>query len=76
MRNHTFMDREFGRDHYDAGDHGTYRPGLVFVMMSFVSAQSRETFVAFTAESRYYFGLHSGPQHGAQFLLSSAAPAL
>lgn len=38
------MDREFGRADYDADDEGTFEPGLVFVMMSFVSEDSDVTY--------------------------------
>lgn len=34
-REHTFMDREFGRADYDPDDDGTFVPDLVFVGMSF-----------------------------------------
>lgn len=44
------MDREFGRDDYDADDEGTFERGLVFVMMSFVSADSNVTYTAIKDE--------------------------
>lgn len=34
-RNHTFMDREFGRPDYDPEDQGDFEKGLVFVIMPF-----------------------------------------
>lgn len=40
------MDREFGGDDYDPTDRGTFSRGLVFVMMSFQSEDSREVFAA------------------------------
>lgn len=34
-RQHTFMDREFGRPDYDPSDDGDFEEGLVFVIMPF-----------------------------------------
>ena len=34
-RDHTFMDREFGRPGYDPEDQGEFEEGLVFVIMPF-----------------------------------------
>ncbi len=34
-RDHSFMDREFGRNRYDPDDEGEFVPDLVFVGMSF-----------------------------------------
>jgi hypothetical protein len=45
-RDHTFMDREFGRSDYDPDDKGTFESGLVFVMMPFVSEDSNQVYVA------------------------------
>lgn len=36
-RQHTFMDREFGRAAYDSDDDGTFERGLVLVIMAFGS---------------------------------------
>ena len=49
-RHHTFMDREFGGRNYDPDDQGTFSPGLVFVMMSFQSDDSRDVFSAVKEE--------------------------
>lgn len=49
-RQHTFMDREFGRGPYDPDDRGTYDEGLVFLMMPFVSEDSRQVFEAIRDE--------------------------
>ena len=45
-RKHTFMDREFGRGDYDPDDQGTFDRGLVFVMMPFLSEDSRDIYDA------------------------------
>lgn len=49
-RRHTFMDREFGRDDFDADDEGAFERDLVFVMMSFVSEDSNTTYAAIKEE--------------------------
>jgi len=45
-RDHTFMDREFGRAAFDPDDEGTFERGLVFVMMPFVSPDSGDVYSA------------------------------
>lgn len=50
MRQHTFMDRTFGRPDYDPEDEGDFERGLVFVMMSFVSNDSQEVYAAINDE--------------------------
>jgi hypothetical protein len=45
-RQHTFMDREFGRRAYDPGDHGTFVPNTVFVIMPFSSNESEQRYIA------------------------------
>ena len=49
-RKHTFMDRTFGRPGYDPVDQGEFEPNLVFVMMSFVGDDMRETYSAIKDE--------------------------
>ena len=44
------MDREFGGRDYDPHDRGTFTPGIVFVMMSFQSLDSRDVFTAIKDE--------------------------
>jgi len=51
-RKHTFMDRAFGRADYDPNDRGQFVPNLVFVMMSFVSENSCDVYVAIKDECR------------------------
>lgn len=43
-RQHTFMDREFGRDDYEPEDQGSFERGLVFVMMPFHEPDSDNVF--------------------------------
>ena len=43
-RQHTFMDREFGRSDYDPDDRGTFERGLVFVIMPFTSPDAAATY--------------------------------
>jgi hypothetical protein len=49
-RQHTFMDREFGRQDYDPSDRGTFDSGLVFVIMPFTSADSAQVYAAIREE--------------------------
>lgn len=44
MRQHTFMDREFGRYDYDPDDQGDFTPNLVFVAMAFTGQESTEVY--------------------------------
>ena len=45
-RDHTFMDREFGRPDYDPDDQGEFERGLVFVVMPFQGQDMTEAYAA------------------------------
>jgi len=49
-RQHTFMDREFGRPNYDPNDAGEFQPNLVFVIMPFQGDEMTETYSTIKAE--------------------------
>ena len=51
-REHTFMDREFGRPDYDPSDAGSFERGLVFVIMPFSGADMDDTYRAVKDECR------------------------
>jgi hypothetical protein len=49
-RDHTFMDREFGRPAYDPNDGGDFEQGLVFVIMSFTGDAMSSVYAAIKEE--------------------------
>lgn len=51
-REHTFMDREFGRPDYDPADEGTFEKGLVFVIMPFGGTEMDNAYSAIKDECR------------------------
>jgi hypothetical protein len=51
-RDHTFMDREFGRTAYDASDPGEFESGLVFVIMSFTGDEMSNVYATIKDECR------------------------
>ncbi len=51
-RNHTFMDREFGRTDYDPDDQGDFEEGLVFVVMPFRGQDMTDAYVAIKDECK------------------------
>jgi hypothetical protein len=51
-RQHTFMDREFGRSDYDPSDEGDFEKGLVFVIMPFTGVDMDEVYGAVKDECR------------------------
>jgi hypothetical protein len=51
-RQHTFMDREFGRSDYDPSDEGDFEKGLVFVIMPFTGVDMDEVYSAVKDECR------------------------
>jgi len=51
-RDHTFMDREFGRPDYDPDDQGEFERGLVFVVMPFRGQDMTETYTAIKDECK------------------------
>ena len=52
MRNHTFMDREFGKTDYDPDDQGSFEKGLVFVVMPFRGQDMTDTYSAIKDECK------------------------
>jgi len=58
MREHTFMDREFGRRDYDPDDHGEFIRDLVFVIMPFSGPESADVLAAIKDECGK-LGLHA-----------------
>jgi hypothetical protein len=71
-RNHTFMDREFRRRDYDSDDRGTFESGLVFVIMPFVSDDSKSIYAAIKEEcSRLELkATRVDEGHGSGFIIS------
>jgi hypothetical protein len=51
-RDHTFMDREFGRPDYDPDDQGEFERGLVFVIMPFRGQDMTEAYAAIKDECK------------------------
>lgn len=51
-RNHTFMDREFGRSNYDSDDQGEFEEGFVFVIMPFKGQEMENTYAAIKDECK------------------------
>lgn len=51
-RDHTFMDREFGRLDYDPEDQGEFEEGLVFVIMPFRGQDMTDAFAAIKDECK------------------------
>src|SRR4051812_42911247 len=51
-RDHSFMDREFGRPAYDPTDSGEFERDLVFVIMSFSGVEMDEVYNAIKGECR------------------------
>ena len=51
-RQHTFMDREFGKPDYDSSDEGDFERGLVFVIMPFSGVDMDEAYKAIKDECR------------------------
>ena len=51
-RDHTFMDREFGRPDYDLEDQGEFEEGLVFVIMPFRGQDMTDAYVAIKDECK------------------------
>ncbi len=49
-RDHTFMDREFGRPDYDPNDQGDFEKGLVFVVMPFQGSDMVDAYSAIKDE--------------------------
>jgi hypothetical protein len=49
-RQHTFMDREFGRPDYDPHDAGDFKRNLVFVIMPFTGEEITEVYSAIKDE--------------------------
>lgn len=49
-RNHTFMDREFGRPDYDPNDQGEFEEVLVFVIMPFRGQEMADAYAAIKDE--------------------------
>lgn len=51
-RDHTFMDREFGRPDYDPEDQGEFEEGLVFVIMPFRGQDMTDAYAAIKDECK------------------------
>lgn len=51
-RDHTFMDREFGRPDYDPDDQGEFDRGLVFVIMPFRGQEMADAYAAIKDECK------------------------
>jgi hypothetical protein len=51
-RNHTFMDREFGKPSYDPADSGEFEEGLVFVIMPFRGQEMTDAYGAIRDECK------------------------
>jgi hypothetical protein len=51
-RDHTFMDREFGRPDYDPEDQGEFEKGLVFVIMPFRGQDMTDAYAAIKDECK------------------------
>ena len=51
-REHTFMDREFGRPNYDPNDQGEFDEGLVFVIMPFRGQELSDAYAAIKDECK------------------------
>ena len=51
-RDHTFMDREFGRPDYDPDDQGDFEEGLVFVIMPFRGQEMADAYAAIKDECK------------------------
>lgn len=51
-RDHTFMDREFGRPDYDPDDQGDFEEGLVFVIMPFRGQDMTDAYTAIKDECK------------------------
>jgi hypothetical protein len=51
-RDHTFMDREFGRQNYDPDDQGECDKGLIFVIMPFQGQEMSDAYMAIKDECR------------------------
>lgn len=51
-RDHTFMDREFGRPDYDPEDQGDFEEGLVFVIMPFRGQDMTDAYAAIKDECK------------------------
>ena len=51
-RNHTFMDREFGRSNYDPDDRGEFEKGLVFVIMPFQGQEMNDAYAIIIDECK------------------------
>lgn len=51
-RDHTFMDREFGRPDYDPDDQGGFEEGLVFVIMPFRGQEMADAYAAIKDECK------------------------
>ncbi len=51
-RDHTFMDREFGRPDYDPEDQGEFEEGLVFVIMPFRGQDLADAYAAIKDECK------------------------
>lgn len=51
-RQHTFMDRQFGRPDYDPSDEGSFEKGLVFVIMPFSGTDIGSAYGAIKDECR------------------------
>ena len=49
-RNHSFMDREFGRNNYDPNDPGSFEKDLVFIAMPFSGDDMKEVYKAIKDE--------------------------
>ncbi len=51
-RDHTFMDREFGRPDFDPDDQGEFEEGLVFVIMQFQGQEMTDAYTAIKDECK------------------------
>lgn len=51
-RDHTFMDREFGKSDFDPEDHGDFEQGLVFVVMPFRGQEMADVYTAIKDECK------------------------
>lgn len=51
-REHTFMDREFGKSNYDPDDQGEFEEGLVFVIMPIQGQETADTYTAIKDECK------------------------
>lgn len=51
-RDHTFMDREFGRSDYNPEDQGEFEKGLVFVIMPFRGQDLADAYAAIKDECK------------------------